>query len=72
MPAAQSVPAMLLLSTLGTYSLQNPTFDLSVVLTFGVVGYVMRRAGYRARGPGGYDEVSARQEPERVIYGRKL
>ncbi|PHR20628.1 MAG: tripartite tricarboxylate transporter protein TctA [Hoeflea sp.] len=40
------LPAVLLLSTLGTYSLQNSIFDLWVMLTFGVVGYVLRRAGY--------------------------
>lgn len=46
LPKAWLLPAILLLSTLGTYSLQNSTFDLWVMLVFGAVGYVMRRAGY--------------------------
>jgi len=40
------LPAVLLLSTLGTYSLQNSTFDLWVMFVFGITGYVLRRAGY--------------------------
>lgn len=45
-PKALLLPAVLLLSTLGTYSLQNSTFDLWVMLVFGVIGYVLRRARY--------------------------
>jgi putative tricarboxylic transport membrane protein len=45
-PKAWLIPVVLLLSTLGTYALQNSTFDLWVMLTFGVVGYIMRRAGF--------------------------
>lgn len=40
------LPAVLLLSTLGTYALQSSIFDLWVMLAFGLIGYVMRRAGY--------------------------
>jgi putative tricarboxylic transport membrane protein len=45
-PKAWLLPAVLLLSTLGTYSLQNSLFDLWVMLVFGVVGYVLRRANF--------------------------
>jgi len=45
-PKAWLLPAVLLLSTLGTYSLQNSTFDLWVMLVFDIIGYVMRRARY--------------------------
>lgn len=46
MPKAWLLPAVLLLSTMGTYALQNSTFDLRVMLCFGVVGYLLRRAKY--------------------------
>ena len=45
-PKAWLLPAVLLLSVMGTYSLQNSIFDLWVMLFFGVVGYLMRRARY--------------------------
>jgi len=45
-PKAWLLPAVLILSTLGTYSLQNSTFDLWAMFAYGVIGYVMRRAGY--------------------------
>jgi putative tricarboxylic transport membrane protein len=40
------LPTVLLMSVMGTYSLQNSVFDLWVMLFFGVVGYLMRRADY--------------------------
>ena len=40
------LPAVLLLSTLGCYALESSTFDLWVMLVFGVIGYGLRRAGY--------------------------
>ena len=40
------LPTVLLMSVMGTYSLQNSVFDLWVMLFFGVVGYLMRRGGY--------------------------
>jgi putative tricarboxylic transport membrane protein len=40
------LPAVLLLSVMGTYSLQNSVFDLWVMLFFGVVGYLLRRAAF--------------------------
>lgn len=45
-PKAWLLPAVLLLSTMGTYALQNSTFDLWVMLVFGAIGYVLRRAHY--------------------------
>jgi putative tricarboxylic transport membrane protein len=40
------LPGVLLLSVMGTYSLQNSTFDLWVMLAFGVIGYLMRQGGF--------------------------
>ena len=40
------LPGVLLLSVMGTYSLQNSVFDLWVMLAFGVIGYLMRRGGF--------------------------
>lgn len=45
-PKTWLLPAVLLFSTLGTFSLQSSIFDLWVMLAFGLVGYIMRRAGY--------------------------
>ncbi len=45
-PKAWLLPLVLLLSTMGTYALQNSVFDLWVMLAFGVIGYVMRKARY--------------------------
>ena len=45
-PKAYLLPAVLLLSVMGTYSLQNSVFDLWVMLAFGVIGYLLRRANY--------------------------
>ena len=35
------LPGVLLLSTIGTFALQNSVFDLWVMFTFGVIGYVL-------------------------------
>lgn len=40
------IPLVLLLSAVGTYALQSSTFDLWVMLGFGVLGYVLRRRDY--------------------------
>jgi putative tricarboxylic transport membrane protein len=40
------IPIVLLLSTIGTYSLQASIFDLWVMLGFGVIGYGLRRFDY--------------------------
>jgi putative tricarboxylic transport membrane protein len=45
-PKAWLLPAVLLLSVMGTYSLQNSIFDLWVMLFFGIVGYLLRRGNY--------------------------
>lgn len=45
-PKVWLLPAVLLLSTLGTYALESSTFDLWIMLVFGVIGYVLRRGGY--------------------------
>ncbi len=46
LPKALLLPAVLLLSTMGVYSLQNAVFDLWVMLVFGVVGYILRKSNY--------------------------
>jgi len=46
LPKAWLLPIVLLLSTMGTYALQNSTFDLWVMLVFGALGYLLRRANY--------------------------
>jgi putative tricarboxylic transport membrane protein len=46
LPKAWLLPMVLLLSTVGTYALQNSVFDLWVMLVFGAIGYVLRRAHY--------------------------
>ena len=40
------LPGVLLLSTIGTFSLQNSVFDLWVMFTFGVIGYLLRKSSY--------------------------
>ncbi len=40
------IPLVLLLSAVGTYALQSSTFDLWVMLGFGIVGYILRKFGY--------------------------
>jgi putative tricarboxylic transport membrane protein len=45
-PKAWLLPAVLLLSMMGTYSLQNSIFDLWVMFFFGAVGYLLRKGNY--------------------------
>ncbi|NIY83712.1 tripartite tricarboxylate transporter permease [Vibrio hepatarius] len=40
------LPIVLILSILGTFSLQSATFDLWVMLALGVVGYLLRQSGF--------------------------
>ena len=40
------IPIVLLLSAVGVFALQSSTFDLWVMLGFGVLGYVLRRFDY--------------------------
>jgi putative tricarboxylic transport membrane protein len=39
-------PAVILLCTIGVYSINNSIFDLWVMIIFGVMGYVLRKCGY--------------------------
>lgn len=45
-PKAWLLPAVLLLSVMGTYALQNSVFDLWVMFVFGVIGFLLRKAHY--------------------------
>ena len=40
------VPVLFIFSTLGTYAVRNATFDVYLMLGFGLLGYVMKRQGY--------------------------
>ena len=39
-------PLILLFCIIGVYSIGNSTFDISIMLGFGVFGYLMRKSGY--------------------------
>jgi putative tricarboxylic transport membrane protein len=39
-------PLIILFCLIGAYSLNNRTFDVAVMLVFGIVGYLMRKGGY--------------------------
>jgi len=41
-------PLILLFCIIGVYSLDSSTFDLHIMLIFGVLGYLMRKFGYEA------------------------
>jgi putative tricarboxylic transport membrane protein len=45
-PYGYLAPLVLLISIIGVYSVKASAFDLGVMLSFGVIGYVLRRAGY--------------------------
>lgn len=45
-PKAYMIPAVLLLSIIGTYAIQSSVFDLWVMFAFGIIGYFLRRGGY--------------------------
>ena len=42
-PKKFMIPCILVLSTIGSYSMNNSTFDIFITLTFGVVGYIMTK-----------------------------
>ncbi len=42
------MPLILLFCLIGSYSLNNSTFDVSLMVLFGGVGYLMRKFGYEA------------------------
>jgi putative tricarboxylic transport membrane protein len=41
-------PLILLFCIIGVYSISNSTFDIGIMLVFGVLGYLMRKCGYEA------------------------
>ncbi|PHQ60736.1 MAG: tripartite tricarboxylate transporter protein TctA [Maribacter sp.] len=45
-PKAYLIPAVLLLSIIGTFAIQSSVFDLWVMFGFGILGYFLRRGGY--------------------------
>jgi len=40
------MPLILLFCLIGAYSLNNSTFDVSIMILFGAIGYLMRKFGY--------------------------
>ena len=42
-PKKFMIPCILVLSTIGSYSMNNSVFDIFITLTFGVVGYIMTK-----------------------------
>ena len=42
-PKKMMIPCILVLSTIGSYSMNNSIFDVFVTLIFGVVGYIMTK-----------------------------
>jgi putative tricarboxylic transport membrane protein len=40
------MPLILLFCLIGAYSLSNSTFDVSIMILFGAIGYLMRKFGY--------------------------
>ncbi len=47
-PKGQLMPAVMVLSTIGAFAINNRAFDVLVMLVFGLIGYFMRRNGYQA------------------------
>jgi putative tricarboxylic transport membrane protein len=41
-------PIAILISLVGVYSINNSTFEIWVILVFGVIGYIMRKFSYDA------------------------
>ena len=42
-PKKFMIPCILVLSTIGSYSMNNSIFDVFITLTFGVIGYIMAK-----------------------------
>ena len=42
-PKTLMIPAILILSTIGSYSMNNSLFDIGVTFVFGIVGYIMSK-----------------------------
>ncbi len=45
-PNAVLIPAIAVLSVVGSYAIQNSMFDVGLMLAFGVAGYFLKRAGF--------------------------
>ena len=82
-PFSIIAPVILVLCAIGAYTVHNTTFDVVMMLVFGVVGYVLKKmqlsagaagAGDRARrqGGGGVPAVAARLagQPRRLLVER--
>ena len=39
-------PLIILFCVIGVYSINNSTFDIGMMLAFGIIGYVLRKVGY--------------------------
>jgi putative tricarboxylic transport membrane protein len=46
MPAPMLTPMIVLLSMIGAYAVNNSTFDIRLILLFGLVGYIFKRLDY--------------------------
>ena len=42
-PKTLMIPAILILSTIGSYSMNNSLFDVGVTFVFGIIGYIMSK-----------------------------
>ena len=49
---AMLAPITALITILGVYTINNSTFDIFVMVAFGIVGYLMKKAGLRPRPDG--------------------
>jgi putative tricarboxylic transport membrane protein len=47
-PFKRLFPMIILFCLIGVYSLNSSVFDIGVMITFGVVGYIMRKCGYES------------------------
>lgn len=45
-PYATLFPMLLLFTTIGSYSVNNSTFDILMMISFGVIGYILRKLEY--------------------------
>ena len=42
-PKTLMIPAILILSTIGSYSMNNSMFDVGITFVFGIIGYIMSK-----------------------------
>ena len=45
-PFSIIAPVILVVCAIGAYTVHNSTFDVMMMLVFGVVGYIMKKTGY--------------------------